>query len=134
MFVGEEPRTIAAQTNDAASCEAASGLPLQRDPDCNSRVGVAAIIQVITIVDVADVDFVSVIPVVRPVLRPWIHQAEPITPVLKARKTSNYQERPAVDSEPMLRPKISTEASIRDAITVVASALLPCVMVRLPAF
>ena len=107
--------------------------PLQRDPDCNSHVGMSAVIEIITVVDVAYVDFVCVIPVVRPVLRPWIHQAEPISPVLKAGKTANYQEWPPVNAESVLRPKISTVARVWDAVTVVASALLPGVMVRLPA-
>lgn len=93
----------------------------------------AAVIQVITVVDVAHIDFVRVIPVVRPVLRPWVHQAEPISPVLKAGKTANYLEWPAINAESMLRSKISTEAGVWDAVTVVASALLPGVMVRFPA-
>jgi len=89
--------------------------------------------QVIAVVDVGDINVVVVIPVIAPVFRPWVNETDPIALVLKARISAHNQEWEAIDSEPMVRPKVSTEPVVRDAITVVAATLLPGPVVRIPA-
>ena len=76
----------------ATSEEAAPGATLHRDADRNSSGGISAIEQVIAIVNVAYVDVVRVIPVIRPVPWPRINKAEPIATVLEARISANDQE------------------------------------------
>lgn len=93
-----------------------------------------AVEQVVAVIDVADVDVVSVIPVVRPVLRPWIHETEPIPPVLEAGKSANNQKGPAIDPETVVWPKGSAEAIFGYAVAVIPATLLPGAVVRFPAF
>ena len=104
--------------------------PLKRDADRNSRGGgIPAVIQVITVVGVVDIDVVGVVPVISPVFRPWINGTNPIAVVLEAGISANDQKGEALDSEPMVRPKVSAEPVVRDAIPAVAAALFPCAMV-----
>jgi len=98
---------------------------LHRDANRNSDGGISAVEQVIAIVNVDDVDVIGVKPVICPGPRPWVNETNPITLVLETRISTNHQERKPVDSEPMLRPKVSTVAIVRDAITAVAATLLP---------
>ena len=116
----------------AASPEAAPGTPLHRDADRNSDVGVPAVEQVVAVVDVGDINVVGVVPVIRPIFRPWVNEAEPIAVVLEARISAHNQEGQAVDAEPMIRPKVSTEPVVRDAVAVVATTLLPIAVVGIP--
>jgi hypothetical protein len=116
----------------AASPEAAPNRPLHRDIDCNTDPGIPAVVHVVAVVDIADIDFVVVIPVISPVLRPWVYRTEPITLVLEAWISAYNQEGQAVNTESMVRPKVSAEAVVRDAIAVVAAALLPGAVVRFP--
>ena len=85
--------------------------------------------QVIPVVDVGDINVVIVIPVIPPVFRPWVNQTYPVALILEAWVSANNHEGQAVDAESMVRPKVSTEAVVRDAVAVVASALLPGAMV-----
>ena len=113
----------------ATSPKAASGTPLHRDADCNSDIGIPAVEQVIAVVGVGDVDVICVVPVIRPVFWPWVNRTEPIATVLEARVPANNQEGKTVDSESMLRPKVSTEPVVGDAVAVVATTLLPIAVV-----
>ena len=112
--------------------EAAPGGRLHRDADCYSNIGMPAVEQVITVVDVADIDIVGVIPVRRPGFWPRVNETEPIAAVLEAGISAHNQEGQPIDSEPMFRPKVSTESIVRNAVAVVAAALLPSAVVRLP--
>ena len=89
--------------------------------------------QVIAVVDVGDINVVVVIPVIAPVFRPWVNETDPIALVLKARISAHNQEGQSVDAEPMVRPKVSAEPVVRNAVTVVAATLLPSAMVGVPA-
>jgi hypothetical protein len=84
-----------------------------------------AVEQVIAVVDVADIDIVGVIPVRRPGFWPRVNETEPIAAVLEAGISAHNQEGEPIDSEPMFRPKVSTESIVRNAVAVVAAALLP---------
>jgi hypothetical protein len=106
---------------------------LHRDPDCYTDVGIPAVEHVIAVVDVAHVNNVGVVPVIRPVLRPWVNSAKPIALVLEAWIPANDQERQPVNAEAVVRAKISSIAVVRNAIAVVPASLLPIAVVRLPA-
>ena len=99
--------------------------PLHRNADGNSNAGIPAVIHVVPAVDVRNIDVIGVIPVICPGPRPWVNETNPITLVLETRISTNHQERKPIDSEPMLRPKVSTVSVVRDTITVVAATLLP---------
>jgi len=113
----------------AASPEAAPGTPLHRDIDRNCDIGIPAVEQVVAVVDVADIDVVGVVPVIRPVFRPWVDENEPITTVLETRVSTYNQEGQSVHAEAMVWTKVSAEPIIRDAVTVVAATLLPTAVV-----
>jgi hypothetical protein len=102
---------------------------LKRDADSDSGIGIPAVVQVVAVVDVGDVDVVSVVPVIAPVFWPWVDETDPIAPVLEARISAYNQKGQAVDAESMVRPKVSTEPVIRDAVAVVAAALLPAAVI-----
>jgi hypothetical protein len=106
--------------------------PLHRDIDRNSLTGITAVVQVVAVVHIVDVDVVVVVPVIPPVRRPWINRTDPITFVLEAWIPTHYQERKALDAEPMIRPEVSPVAVVRNAIAAVATALLPGAMIGLP--
>src|SRR5437870_2922088 len=100
--------------------------PLKRDTDRNSRGGgIPAVVQVIAVVGVVDIDVVGVVPVIPPVFRPWVNGTDPVALVLEAGISANHPEGEALDSEPMVRSKVSTEPVVRDAVAAVAATLLP---------
>jgi hypothetical protein len=107
--------------------------PLPRYADRNSNGGIPAVEQVVAIVDVGDINFIGVVPVIRPVLWPRVNHTEPIAVVLEAGISAHNQEGEAVDAEPMVSAKASTEALVRNAIAMVATALLPGAVVGIPA-
>jgi len=107
--------------------------PLHRNADRNSDVGIPAVVKVIAVVDVGDVNIVVVVPVIAPVFRPWVNETDPIALILEARVPSNNQKRQAVDAEPMVPTKVSTVTVVRDTVTLVAATLLPVAVVRVPA-
>ena len=109
------------------------GRSLHRYADRNPDVGIAAIEQVIAVVDVRDIDVVSVVPVIPPVFWPWVNEADPIAAVLEAGISAHNEEREAGDAEAMILTKVSAETVIRNAVAVVASALLPSAVVGVPA-
>src|SRR5271169_2759924 len=109
-----------------------SGTPLHRDVDRNSHVGIPAVEKVVTVVDIGDINVVVVIPVISPILRPWVNETDPIPLILEARISAHNQEGQAVDTKAMVRSKVSTEALVRDAVAVVATTLLPVAVLGIP--
>jgi hypothetical protein len=106
--------------------------PLHRDVDRNSDSGVPAVEQVVAVVDVGNINVVVVIPVIRPVFRPRVNETEPIALILEARVPTYNQKGQSVYAESMVRPKVSPEALIGNAVSVVATTLLPAAMVGIP--
>jgi hypothetical protein len=117
----------------AASPEAAPRRRLHRDADRHSDVGIPAVVKVIAIVDVGDVNVVVVIPVIAPVFGPRVNETDPIALILEARVPTNDQEGQTIDAEPMVATKVSAVAVVRNAVTVVAATLSPVAVIRVPA-
>jgi hypothetical protein len=115
-----------------ASPEAAPCTPLHRDADRNSNVRISAVVQVIAVVRIGDVNVVVVIPVIAPVFRPRVHETDPIALILEARVPSHNHEGQTVDTESVVRTKVATETVVRDAVAVISATLLPSAMVGIP--
>lgn len=110
----------------------ALGKALHRHADGNADVWVSAVVHVIPIVRINHIDIVGLIPVVGPCIWPRIDHAEPITVVLKAWEATNHHVRLVVDYERIIRSKVAVVAVFRDAVTVIAAALLPVAVVVVP--
>ena len=107
--------------------------PLHRDADRYSDVGIPAVVQVVAVVGVGDVNVVVVIPVIAPVFRPWVNKTYPIALILEAWVPTNDQEGQAIDAEPMVTTKVSAVTVVRDTVAVISATLLPVAVVRVPA-
>ena len=105
---------------------------LQRDADCDSDAGVSLVVHVVSVVGVDHVHVVGLIPVVGPVAGPRINQGEPIAAVLEAGEAADHHVGLAVNDKSMARAEVSVVAIVRNAVAVVASALLPRAVLRLP--
>jgi len=117
----------------AASSEVAPRMePLIRDTDRDSGVGVPAVVHVIPVVHVCDIDIVIVVPIVSPVFGPRVNGTDPVAFVLEAGIPADNLEGQAADSEAMVWSKVSTVTVIRNAVTVVPAALLPRAVVGVP--
>src|SRR5258706_1621532 len=92
----------------------------------------AAVVHVIPVVDVVDVNVVGVVPGARPVFRPRINDAEPEASVLKSRVSAHDDDWIAANSEPVSTAKIRVEAIFRNAVAAVTSAFMPTMMLVLP--
>jgi len=121
-------------TNTPRSMEAGATLAddasherLKRNTDGNARAsGIAAIVQVISVVDVHHVNVVSLIPVGSPEFRVRINNAKPIAAVLESWKSANFHKGKVVHTERVSRTIVAAEIGVRDAVTGIAAALLPC--------
>jgi hypothetical protein len=117
----------------AASLDAApSYIPLHRDADCNSDIGIPAVVHVVAVVGIDDINVVVVVPVISPILRPRVKGTDPIATVLEARVSAHNFEGKAVDAKSMVLTKVSAETVIRDAIAAIPATLLPSAMVGVP--
>ena len=102
------------------------------DLNCNPIPGIPAVVQVIAVPGIIDIDIVVVVPIGCPVLWPRVKNAEPKAPVLKGGIPAKNHQRLAVDAERVTDAKITTEVVIWNPVAGVASALLPGAMFRLP--
>jgi hypothetical protein len=100
--------------------------PVREKPEAQCRRSIAPVEEVVTVIDVADVDDVAAVPVVLPVFRPRVHDAEPIPAILEAGLSSHDTEGEGADPESMVGPEVPTVARVGDPVAVVAAALPRC--------
>jgi hypothetical protein len=113
--------------------EAAPGWKLlERDTDGDASVGIPAVVHVVAVIHIGNIDVVVVVPIVAPIFGPWVKSTDPVAVVPEAGISSDEPEWQATDSEAMLWSKVSAITVIRNAVTVVAAALLPRAVVRVP--
>ena len=106
---------------------------LHRDADCNSDIGIPAVVHVVAVVGIDNINVVVVVPVISPVFRPRVKGADPITLILEARVSPHNLKGKAVDTKPVVLPKVSAVAVVRDTVAAIPAALLPVAMVGIPA-
>src|SRR5579863_799688 len=96
---------------------------LQHNGDRNRLAGMHTVVQVIPVI-IANINVIGGIPVLRPVFRPRVNQHEPITAVLKAGVTRNYDGL-ALDAKPVSRAEMETETILGNVVASIAAALRP---------
>ena len=84
-----------------------------------------AVEQVVAVIDIADVNLVGVVPVVRPGFGPWVYETEPIAAILELGIPARDTEGAALDTKPMLRSEVATVSRVGDSLALVAATLLP---------
>jgi hypothetical protein len=87
---------------------------------------IVAVVKIVSIV-VVDVEVIGSIPVVGPVLRPWIQQQERKPAVIETR-IPLIDDRYRLQTKGVVKPEIEAEAVLRDVIPPIASALRPGAM------
>src|SRR5450631_308769 len=100
--------------------------------DCDPIPRVPAVVQVIAVLGVNDIHIIVVVPIVRPVLRPWVHETEPKAAVLEPRIPAIQLHRVPVDAEPMIRAKAATIMGIWNAVAGITATLPPIAVLGLP--
>jgi hypothetical protein len=88
------------------------------------------IVQVIPVV-VANINIVSGIPVLRPVLWPRVNHHERIAAVLETGVTLNYDGL-ALDAKPMSLAEMETEAIQGNVVAAIATTLAPGAVIAFP--
>ena len=91
-----------------------------------------SVVHVVAVVAVVNVNFVVVVPIVRPIAWPGIEHCYPIASVLEPGVTIVGCERKTDDTKTMLRSKVTAVTVFRNSVAVVTAALLPRAMDRLP--
>jgi len=105
---------------------------LEIDANRNAIPRVTTVVQVVAVVGVDDIHIIVVVPIVRPVFRPRVNHIEPKAVVLETRIPANYLQAIAGDAEPVIRTKVATVTVLRNAVAIVAAALVPIAVLGLP--
>lgn len=95
--------------------------PLIRSPgdaDRNSHAGIVAVVHVVAVVSMGDVDFVVVVPIVRPFLRPRVEKRNPITLVLESGVSVINRKGETIEPRPMPLAEIAAIAVLGNPIAV----------------
>jgi hypothetical protein len=106
-------------------------LLVQVNVDGDAIARIPAVVQVIAVARIVDVDVIVVVPVAGPVFRPGVGQAEPIAAVLKAGISTDDHDGVAVNAERVAGAKVTVIAVLGNTVTVVTAALLPVAMLGL---
>jgi len=102
------------------------------DGNRDSIPGIATVVKIVAVVGIRDVHVVVVVPIVGPVFRPGVNQAEPKTVILKAWIPTNHHYGVTVDAKRMTRSEVAIVPVLGNAVAVVAPALLPAAVLGLP--
>lgn len=105
---------------------------LERDADRNADARITLVVHVISVVSIDNINVVGFVPVVCPGAGPRVNQAKPVAAVLEARESADNHIRLTKDDKGVARAKVSVVTVIWNTVAVVASALLPRAVVRLP--
>jgi len=105
---------------------------LKRNHDCDPDARVIPVIHVIPAIDVININVVGFVPRRRPILRPWIHERDPVAVVLETRIPAHEKHRKGAHAEEVLSPEVEPEAVIGNSVAVIAAALLPGAVLRIP--
>jgi hypothetical protein len=105
---------------------------LERDADCDPDTRISPVVHVVPIVSVDEVNVVGFVPVACPGVGPRINQAKPVAAVLKARKSADNHIGFIEDHELMVRSEMAVVTIGGNTVAIVAAALLPRAVVRLP--
>ena len=90
------------------------------------------VVQVIAVSGVVDVHIIVVIPIVRPVFRPWVNDTKPKAAILEPGVPTRKNHRETVKAKSVILAEGVTETIVGDTVTAVAAALLPFAVLRLP--
>ena len=94
---------------------------------------VSAVVKVIPVVDVIDVNIIGLVPGGSPVFWIWVNETEPIATELEARIPSHYHKREAVDPKIVTSTTVAVEIAVWNSVPMIAASLMPSTMLRLPA-
>jgi hypothetical protein len=89
-----------------------------------------AVVKVVPIV-VVDVNVIGLVPILRSVFRPGIHEHERVAVVVEPGIT-HVDRGAAVHPEPVLTPEIEAEVGLRNVVAAIASTLRPAAMFLIP--
>jgi hypothetical protein len=90
------------------------------------------VVHVISVIDVVNVDVIGPVPNRRPGFRARINHTEPEAPDLETRRPFDHDDWDLVDAKPVPTAKMRTKAIFRDAVSMVAAAFVPGMMLALP--
>ena len=90
------------------------------------------VVHVISVIDVVNVDVIGPVPNRRPVFRTRINHTEPEAPDLETWRPFDHYDWDLVDTKPVPTAKMRTKAIFRDAVSMVATAFVPGMMLALP--
>lgn len=91
-----------------------------------------AVVHVISVIDVVNIDFVGAVPNRRPGFWAGINHPKPEAPELEARGTLDHYDGHVVDAKPVSTAKVRAEAIFRNAVSMVAAAFVPGMMLASP--
>jgi hypothetical protein len=105
---------------------------MQVEADGNAIAGISAVVQIISVSVVIYIHVIAVVPIACPVFRPRVNQTKPKPAVPEAAMPANKHHGKIVHAEPVILAIVGTETVIRNAVAVVAAALLPGAVIGLP--
>jgi len=105
---------------------------VQINRDRDPVIGILTVIQIIALVGVSDIHVVVIIPIVRPVFWPRIHETEPKAAILEARIPTVDLHGVPVEAERVFWTKITPIAVVGNAVAVVSTTVPPGAVLGLP--
>ena len=105
---------------------------LQRDVDCDCDSRMLSVEHVIPVIDVVHIDIVGSVPNGRPGFWTRINHSKPEASELETWGTFDHHDWYVVHAKPVSPAKMSAEAIVRNAVSVIAAAFVPGAMLSLP--
>jgi hypothetical protein len=102
---------------------------VDRDP---GTAGISAVVEVVSVTGIVHINIVRLIPVIAPIVGIRVHHREPITPVLESRIAALIHEGKTIDAEIVAPAVVAAKIIVRNAVAIVAAALLPAAMIVIP--